>query len=277
MKSFGLIGLFALFLAFSKPLTPIRADEPKPFGGKVSKWNGFAKHDFQVDRKDAIVVVPDKALPGRPWLWRAEFFGAFANQDIELLKKGWHVAYLNVQELYGAPKAVEEWEKFHSVLVKEYGLHPKPGVIGLSRGGMYAMAWGAAHPDKTLAIDLDNAFVNPKDWPGRKAKGPPTREWTNLLNAYGFKSDAEIDAYKGFAADNLEGLAKAKVPILLVYGDGDKVVPHKLNSEMIFDRYKALGGTVEKIVKPGGDHHPHGLPDPKPVVAFFEKAWVDHK
>jgi len=276
MKCFRSIGLLAALVFISSSLTPARADDPKPFPGKVSKWNGFAKHEFQVNRKDAIVVVPDKALPGRPWLWRAEFFGAFANQDVELVKKGWHIAYLSVQELYGAPKAVEEWEKFYDVLVKEYGMHPKPGVIGLSRGGMYTLAWATAHPDKTLAIDLDNAFVNPKTYPGRKAK-VLSPEWTNFLKAYGFKSDEEIDAYKDFPADHMEAMAKAKVPILLVYGDADKAVSPKDNSEMIFDRYKALGGPATRIVKPGGDHHPHGLPDPKPVVEFFEKALADQK
>jgi len=75
----------------------------------------------------------------------------------------------------------------------------------------------------------------------------------------------------------MEAMAKAKVPILVVYGDADKVVPHKENSVMIFDRYKALGGPAEQIVKPGGDHHPHGLSDPKPIVEFFERAWADKK
>ena len=92
----------------------------------MSDWNGFAKHDFQVDGKAAIVVVPDKALPGRPWLWRAEFFGAFANQDIQLLKKGWHVVYLGVPDLYGSPTAMAEWEKFYDALFGTTGYIAKP-------------------------------------------------------------------------------------------------------------------------------------------------------
>ena len=135
-------------------------------------------------------------------------------------------------------------------------------MIGLSRGGIYAMAWGTAHPDKTLAIDLDNAFVDPKTWPGRPRKGEQAQGgWADFLRAYGFKSEADVDAYKGFPADRLGAMAKAKVPILLVYGDADKVVPHETNFVMLFNRYKALGGPAVRIVKPGGDHHPHGLPD----------------
>jgi hypothetical protein len=34
-------------------------------------------------------------------------------------------------------------------------------------------------------------------------------------------------------------------------------VPHVENSEVVYDRYTALGGRVEWIVQPGQDH-PHG-------------------
>jgi alpha-beta hydrolase superfamily lysophospholipase len=73
--------------------------------------------------------------------------------------------------------------------------------------------------------------------------------------------------------DRLKPLAEAKVPILLVYGDSDRTVPHRENSEVVYDRYRALGGPVERIVKPGADHHPHGLTEPQPIVEFFERAW----
>lgn len=95
--------------------------------------------------------------------------------------------------------------------------------------------------------------------------------------AFDFKDDQEAIAYKGNPVDNLAPLAKAKLPLLLVYGDSDKVVPHKENSEIVYERYQALGGPVQRIVKAGGDHHPHGLPDPQPIIEFFEKAWASRR
>ena len=111
---------------------------------------------------------------------------------------------------------------------------------------------------------------------GRQAEGPgpgpgSEAEWKKLLAAYDFKSDAEAVAYRGNPVDNLAPLAKAKVPLLLVYGDADSLVPVKENSEVVFDRYTRLGGPVERVVKPGQDHHPHGLKDVAPVVQFFTK------
>lgn len=54
-------------------------------------------------------------------------------------------------------------------------------------------------------------------------------------------------------------------------------MPHAENSELVYDRYKALGGSVECIVKPGQDHHTHGLKDVTPVVAFLTDALAPKK
>jgi pimeloyl-ACP methyl ester carboxylesterase len=253
-----------------------RADEPRPFPGQAGRWEGFVRHDFRVDGDDVIVVEPAKPLPGRPWAWRGEFFGAFPNADIALLKQGWHLAYMGVPDQFGSPKAVARWEKFYDVLVKDHQLSPRPALIGLSRGALYCMAWAAAHPDRTLLVYIDNGVCDFKSWPGGKPKGLGTGsgspgEWSKLLRAYDFKDDREAIAYKLNPVDNLAPLAGARIPILLVYGDSDLTVPHLENSEVVYDRYKALGGPVERIVKPGQDHHPHGLADPSPIIEFFEK------
>ena len=264
-------------LAFLIGTCSLTAAEPKPFPGKAGDWNGFAKHDFPFNGTTATVVVPKKPLPGRPWAWRGEFFGAFADADKLLVQNGWHLAYLSVPDLFGSPKAVAAWEKFYAAMTDDYALHPKPGFIGLSRGGLYCMNWAAAHPDKTLAVYLDNAVCDFKSWPGgtfKKLGGSPGSpgEWEKMLKAYDFKNDAEAIAYKLNPVDNLAPLAKAKIPLLLVYGDKDRVVPHPENSEKVYDRYKALGGPVERIIKPGFDHHPHGLTDNAPVLKFFTNA-----
>ena len=167
------------------------ADEPAPFPGAVSRWNGFVRHDFQVDGADVIVVEPEEPLPGRPWAWRGEFFGAFPNADIELLKGGWHLAYMSVPDLFGSPRAMRKWETLYEVLVERHGLSPRPGLIGLSRGALYCMAWAAAHPDETLAVYLDNGVCDFKSWPGGRPKGlgigaGSPEEWAKLLDAYGF-------------------------------------------------------------------------------------------
>ncbi len=271
MRSRLIIGCF-LVLTVST-----RAADSQPFPGKESRWNGFVRHDFPVDEANAIIVEPKTPLPDRPWAWRGEFFGAFPNADLALLEAGWHLAYIGVPNQFGSPRAMAKWEKFHELLVKDHALSPKPALIGLSRGALYCMSWAAAHPDKTLAVYLDNGVCDFKSWPGGKPKGHgigpgSAQEWANLLQAYDFKDDAEAIAYPMNPVDHLKPLLDAKIPILLIYADADRVLPYQENSERLYERYKALGGPVERIVKPGQDHHPHGLTDPKPIVEFFEKA-----
>ena len=71
--------------------------------------------------------------------------------------------------------------------------------------------------------------------------------------------------------DQLKPLAEANIPILHVVGDADDVVPVEENSAIIEARYKALGGSIQVISKPGVGHHPHALKDPAPIVEFFLK------
>jgi len=268
-----IIRLAFLLVAFNS----IHAGEPKPFPGAPTDWSGLERHDFKVGDLDATVVVPKRALPGRPWVWRGEFFGAFADADVALVKAGWHLAYVKVPDQFGSPRAMKKWETFYNSMVNDYGLHAKPGLIGLSRGGLYCMNWAAAHPEQTLAVYLDNAVCDFKSWPGGQFKHLGTGkgsevEWKNLLAAYDFKSDEEAIHYQHNPVDNLSFLAKTKIPLLLVYGDKDAVVPSHENSEVVYQRYQTLGGPVDCIVKRGQDHHPHGLTDVTPVVKFFTRA-----
>ena len=54
-----------------------------------------------------------------------------------------------------------------------------------------------------------------------------------------------------------------------MYKRQDKVVPVDENSEIIEKKYKALGGNIKVISKPGIGHHPHALKDPKQIVDFI--------
>jgi len=270
--------LRALICLLVGTMATLAQAEPPAFPGKVSQWNGQAKHDFEVDGLKVTVVVPAKPLAGRPWIWRGEFFGAFADADVALVKAGWHLAYVSVPNLFGSPKAIAAWDKAYAELTSKYELAKRPGLIGLSRGGLYCMNWAAERPEQTLAVYLDNAVCDFKSWPGGQVKNLGTGkgsagEWANVLKAHDFQDDAAAIAYKKNPVDNLEPLAKAKIPLLLVYGDKDSVVPHTENSAIVYERYKTLEGPVEQIIKPGQDHHPHGLKDVTPVVDFFTKAW----
>lgn len=235
---------------------------------QTSVWNGYQKTDFNLAGRAALVVKPKSPAPGNPWIWRTEFFGHEPQADIALLGKGFHVAYIDLQNLYGAPVAIQAMEQFHAHLTKSLGLSNKPVLEGMSRGGLFAFNWAAAHPDQTAGLYVDAPVCDFKSWPGGKGKGPGSPgDWKNLLAVYGF-TEAQAIAYDKNPVDNLAPLAKAHLPILAVIGDADEVVPVSENIDIVEQRYLALGGKIKVIRKPGGKHHPHSLPDPTPIVDF---------
>jgi pimeloyl-ACP methyl ester carboxylesterase len=247
-----------------------------PFPGTKSQWEGFDRYDFRVGDESAIVVVPKNPLPGRPWAWRGEFFGAFANTDTALLTNGFYLAFLGMPDLFGSPQAVKSWDKFYAELTEKYGFAGKVALIGLSRGGLYCYNWAIANPDKVACIYADAPVCDFKSWPGGKPKGlgkgqGSSAEWDKMLKAYGFKSDAEALAYRGNPVDNLKPLADKKVPLLHVYGEADPVVPWDENTGVVAERYRMLGGSITLMSKPGVGHHPHGFADPAPIVEFIMK------
>jgi lysophospholipase L1-like esterase/pimeloyl-ACP methyl ester carboxylesterase len=252
----------------------IQAQAAQPFPGRLSQWNGFDRYDFPVGQnKTCSVITPKTPLlaPSKLWAWKGEFLDAFPKAEIELLKRGVYIVYLSAPNLLGAPEAVRHWNDAYGEL-QRFQMARKPALIGLSRGGLYCYNWAIANPDKVACIYADAAVLDIKSWPGGKAKGKGSAgDWQLAFKVYGFKDEAEALAFKGNPIDNLKPLADAKIPLLHVYGDADDVVPWDENTGVLAERYKALGGNITLIAKPGIAHHPHGLDDPTPVADFIQK------
>jgi len=235
-----------------------------------SNWNGFYREDFSVAGRDCILVSPAAALPGRPWIWRMEFFDAFPSVDLALLKAGFHLAYMDVQNLYGAPAALDLLDQFYEQLALNRGMAARPVLEGFSRGALFALNWSARHPGRATCLYLDAPVCDFKSWPGGKGRAPGSaHDWDLLQKAYGFEDDAEAIGYAGNPLDNLAPLAQARVPIIAVYGEADVDLPPEENILLLQRRYTQLGGEITVIAKPGVGHHPHSLLDPRPVLQFI--------
>jgi len=234
-------------------------------------WNGYEQRDFVVDGHKCLLVLPKTPAAGKPWIWRTEFFGHEPQGDIALLGKGFHVAYMDMQNLYGAPPALDAMDKFYAQVTKEFGLSQKTVLEGFSRGGLYAFNWAARRPEQVASIYVDAPVCDFKSWPGGKGKGQGSPgDWQNVLKVYGLTEEQAL-AYKLNPVDNLASLAKARIPILSVCGEADKTVPIDENTRVVEKRYKELGGEIVVIAKPNCDHHPHSLKDPTPIVEFVLK------
>ncbi len=262
------IALVTILLA-----SPLQADvesvKAPPFAGRISSFHSYDRYDFSYAGRECIVVAPKTAAPGKPWIWRARFFGHEPQTDVALLEKGFHVAYTDVAGLFGSPKAVAIWDRFYAYLTQVHGFAARPALEGMSRGGLIVYNWAAKNPDKVACIYADAPVCDIKSWPGGKGAGPGSpADWAQCLEAYGMTEEQALTA-RCNPIDHLEPLARAGVPLLHVVGDTDEVVPVAENTAILEERYKALGGSIQVIHKPGVGHHPHSLQDPTPIVQFI--------
>jgi len=245
-------------------------EESTEFPGSKSSFHGFDQYNFDLEGRGCKVVVPKQVADGKPWIWRAQFWGHEPQLDIAMLKRGYHVVHAVCGDALGSPGAMEHWDALYEYLRFEHLLADRAVLEGMSRGGLYVFNWAARHPDKVACIYADNPVCDFKSWPGGKGagKGSP-RDWRQCLKLYGM-TEEEALAYRGNPIDNLKPLAEAEIPLIHVVGDSDVVVPVAENTAIVEKRYKALGGTIKVIHKKTG-HHPHCLKDPAPLVDFILK------
>ena len=241
--------LAAILLAASSlgmTIAPAADDRP-PFEGRQSTWHdGFDRFDYVMDegsleiapferpegegfgvkapdqgKRRCVVVVPKQPAPGHPWSWRGEYWDHEPQAEVELLRRGFHVAYVS-----GEPG--KHWEGWYDLLTRKHALGAKPAFVGMSKGGVNAYDWAAAHPDRVSCIYADNPAIRP-------------------------------DAF-----DHLDDLARQGVALLNVCGSQDFLLErHTLAIE---SRYHQLGGQITVMIKDGPAHHPHSLRDPAPIA-----------
>ena len=211
----------------------------------VGEYFSFEIHDFTVDNCPCKVVVPKDPLPGRPWIWKAEFFTAFPTFELEMVKKGFYLAFMSVGNTFGCPSAMDHFEKFYDAMTA-WGFSKRPIMLGLSRGGLYIYNYAVRHPENVACLYADNPVCDFKSWPLGQGTGEGSPEnWEKLLKDYDFASEQEALEYTGNPVDNLEILAKHQVKLIHAARTEDTVVPIAENTDIVEKRYRELLDNLE--------------------------------
>lgn len=155
----------------------------KPFEGEKSSWHdGFDRYDFAMDAKTlaiapfrkpenekfnvgnpaegtrrCVVICPKVPAPGNPWSWQGCYWDHQPQTEVELLHRGFFVAYVSAGAGMGPD---EHWDAWYRYLVEQHGLSARPAFVGMSRGGEFEFTWAGNHPDKVSAIYADNPGGN---------------------------------------------------------------------------------------------------------------------
>jgi lysophospholipase L1-like esterase/dienelactone hydrolase len=240
---------------------------------EITSFYGYKCADFKLNGRECKVVKPKWTAEGRPWIWRARFWGHEPQTDVALLQRGFHLVYFDAAELLGNDEAIKDWDDFYHLLHKA-GLGKKAVMEGMSRGGVYVFNWAASNKNKVACVYADNPLLNMPSWAESVMKTPEVKNemFEAFKKDYNLTTAEQVRNFKGSPVDKTDQIVKGKYPILILCADADEAVYPPDNTLLFEKEIKVLNGNITVIHKPGFKHHPHSLPNPTPIVDFILKA-----
>lgn len=233
-------------------------------------YHGFRRIDFIFEDREAILVFPNEPRPDGKWLLKTEYFSAFQGFELEMVRRGFYLAFMKNITRWHDERDDDARARFCEFLGKEYGLAPTCMPVGMSCGGMLAVYFATKYPTYVGALYLDAPVINLCSCPAGMGVGKD--ELFGDFFKHRHMTRSELIGYRDHPLDRLPTLLKTGIPVMMVAGDSDDTVPYEENGKQLVDAYRAAGADVTEIIKPGCGHHPHGLEDLTPLIAFtYEK------
>ena len=237
---------------------------------KKNEWRGFVRLDFEFEGTEAILVIPDAPNENKNWLLKTEYFDAFQDFEYDMVSKGWHLAFLKNVTRWCLDSDLDKKKRFCEYLSKEFGLYEKCIPVGMSCGGLIASKFAARHPECVSALYLDAPVLNLLSCPAAVGRTDQHNLMDEFVSHTGMTL-SELLSYREHPIDKMNILLENDIPVFIVYGDSDTVVPYHENGLILERYYKANGGKIYTVGKPGCAHHPHGLEDRTSLMEFCEK------
>ena len=236
-----------------------------------SEWEGYRRLDFTFEGRSAIVICPHTPTEDKKWLFKTEYFGKFPGFELQMLERGYHVVHIKNITRWCLPEDTDVKAKFAEFLIAELGLKKTCVPVGFSCGGMQAVYFAAKFPQFVSAMYIDAPVLNLLSCPCGVGKAT-VKLYEEFTNATGM-TPASLINYRNHPIDHVGELLDNNMPVFLVCGDSDSVVPYEENGAELLRLYRERNGIIEVIVKPGCEHHPHGLDDNTPIINFVEKYY----
>ncbi len=239
-----------------------------------NKWMGYNCKNLQFENHDALIVYPEDGTANGYLAVKALYWDAFPEAiELPLLEKGFHLCYIKCDNRFGTDEDLDRKARFIRYVQTECNLRKKCVFVGMSCGGMISIKMAARYPELINCLYLDAPVVNYMSWPcgfGVAEIDTPDR-YSEILHALNMKDVSEILTCRTMPLDRIPVLVANKIPVIMVSGDSDQTVPYCENGISLEKAYKDAGIDIEVHIKPGGDHHPHGLTDPTAPLNFILK------
>lgn len=229
---------------------------------------------FSFEGHPAFILRPESAAAAKenqPWVFYAPTLPAYPDTHEEwmhrqFLAAGIAIAGVDMGEAYGNPESRKVFDHFYDELTEKRGLSKKPCLLGRSRGGLWVSSWACDHPERFAGIAGIYPVYDLRSYPGLDKAAP----------AYGLsKSELEkrLDEFNPIA--RVSAIAKAKLPVYIIHGDEDNVVPLEVNSAALAAAYRAAGAESAitlNVIKGQGHNFWEGFFHCQELVDFVIKV-----
>jgi len=135
--------ILTLAVCGAPPAEPVR-----PF----ANWNGYEQRSFTCAGHTAVLIVPAIAAPGKPWIWRTSDPNRRPGADLELVRSGWHVGYVELPERSDPDRGLAVMDPFYARVTSEWHLAPRPALESSGPLGPIAARYAALHPARVAAL-----------------------------------------------------------------------------------------------------------------------------
>lgn len=220
---------------------------------------------------------PDKRTSPQPWVMYAPTLLPNYPDEHErwlhqqLLDAGIAIAGIDVGEAYGSPQGSAGMDALYEHLINDRNFAVKACLLGRSRGGLWVTSWASENLDKVAAIAGIYPVFDLTTYPGIQ----------RASTAYSLQPQAlEESLSKYNPISKAKVLAKNAMPMYLIHGIPDQVVPYQQNSATMQELYKqsnsASAFQLATIEDQGHNHWP-GFFTNQAMVDFLIQHAVSRK
>lgn len=231
------------------PPRPTEAAANEPNRGKMRQAQQAARvqrsqvlprgETFQLGGRHAFILHPEQpaaAERGKPWIFYAPALPPYPDKHEQwmheqFLAAGIAVAGIDIGEAYGSPQSVPHFDALYNEMQRR-GFSDQPALLGRSRGGLWVSRFALAHPERIAGIAGIYPVFDYTTYPGTE----------RAASAYAVDAETlQTQQDKFNPVRSADRLAAADLPIYIIHGTEDKVVPIEPNSAAIEAAYQRAG------------------------------------
>ncbi|KAA5546310.1 sulfatase-like hydrolase/transferase [Roseiconus nitratireducens] len=194
---------------------------------------------FRIKGRHAFLMRPNEpadGATGKPWIFYAPTLSPYPDRNEswmhqQFLDAGVAVAGIDVGEAYGSPHSQRYFDALYDDMVSK-GYSRKPALLGRSRGGLYVARFAIERPNRVAAIGGIYPVFDYTDYPGVQ----------RAAAVYGVSADElQFHQERWNPIKQSEVLAEAQIPVYIIHGTDDRLVPIASNSAALGEVYGERG------------------------------------